>query len=117
MRPSPNRGHLGGVTRTTNEAVLLCEAAGYDVIIIETVGVGQSEYKVADMVDAFCLVLAPGAGDELQGIKRGIIEMSDLILVNKSDGDLLPAARRTATEYTSALKFMRAKTRLWKPQV
>lgn len=117
IRPSPNSGHLGGVTRTTNEAIVLCEAAGYNMILVETVGVGQSEYMVSDMVDCFCLLLAPGAGDELQGIKRGIVEQSDLIFVNKSDGDLIPAARRTATEYTSALKFMRPKSKIWKPKV
>lgn len=117
IRPSPNSGHLGGVTRTTNEAIVLCEAAGFNMVLVETVGVGQSEYLVSEMVDCFSLVLAPGAGDELQGIKRGIVEQSDLILVNKADGDLLPAARRTASEYTSALKFMRPKSKLWKPQV
>ena len=90
IRPSPAGGTLGGVARRTREAALACEAAGYGVIVIETVGVGQSETAVADMVDCFVLLLAPGGGDELQGIKRGIIELADLVLVNKADGDLPP---------------------------
>jgi len=117
IRPSPSRGHLGGVTRTTNEAVLLCEAAGFNIIIVETVGVGQSEYLVSNMVDMLCLLLPPAGGDELQGIKRGIVEQSDLIVVTKYDGDLVPAARRIAMEYTSALKYMRPRSKLWKPKV
>ena len=117
IRPSPAGGHLGGVTRRTNEAVVLCEAAGFDIVIVETVGVGQSEYLVADMVDIFCLVIPPAGGDELQGIKRGIVEQSDLVVVNKCDGDLAPAARRIKSEYTSALKYMRRKSPLWKPKV
>ena len=117
IRPSPSRGHLGGVTRTTNEAIVLCEAAGYDLILVETVGVGQSEYLVRDMVDCFCLLLPPAGGDELQGIKRGIVEQSDLIIVNKCDGDLVPAARRVAYEYMSALKYMRPLSPIWKPTV
>ena len=117
IRPSPNSCHLGGVTRNTNDTILLCEVCGYDMVIVETVGVGQSEYAVVDMVDAFCLLLPPTAGDELQGIKRGIVEMSDLILVNKSDGDLLASARRTASDYTSALKFLRPRLKIWKPKV
>jgi LAO/AO transport system kinase len=117
IRPSPARGHLGGVTRTTNEAVILCEAAGYDLVLVETVGVGQSEYLVRDMVDMFCLILPPAGGDELQGIKRGIVEQSDLIIVNKCDGDLVPAARRVAYEYMSALKYMRPRCDLWRPRV
>jgi len=117
IRPSPSRGHLGGVTRTTNEAVLLCEAAGFNIVIVETVGVGQSEYLVSNMVDMLCLLLPPASGDELQGIKRGIVEQSDLIVVTKYDGDLMPAARRIAYEYTSALKFMRPRSKLWKPKV
>jgi len=117
IRPSPSRGHLGGVTRTTNEAIVLCEAAGYDLILVETVGVGQSEYLVRDMVDCFCLLLPPAGGDELQGIKRGIVEQSDLIIVNKCDGDLVPAARRVAYEYMSALKYMRPLSPIWRPTV
>ncbi|MCL4123840.1 UNVERIFIED_CONTAM: hypothetical protein GTU68_049735 [Idotea baltica] len=117
IRPSPSRGHLGGVTRSTNEAIVLCEAAGYDVIIVETIGVGQSEYSVADMVDIFSLILPPGSGDELQGIKRGIMELSDIIIVNKSDGDLIEASMRVQYEYMSALKFMQPKNKNWKPVV
>ncbi|XP_066942687.1 methylmalonic aciduria type A homolog, mitochondrial isoform X1 [Macrobrachium rosenbergii] len=117
IRPSPSRGHLGGVTRSTNEAVVLCEAAGYDIVIIETIGVGQSEFSVVDMVDLFTLVIPPGGGDELQGLKRGIMEMSDLVVVNKSDGDLVPAARRMQYEYISALKFIPPKSKYWKTPV
>jgi LAO/AO transport system kinase len=98
IRPSPSRTHLGGVARRTREAVMLCEAAGYDVVLIETVGVGQSETVVAEMSDIFVLLLAPAGGDELQGVKRGIMEIADLILVNKADGDLKPAAMRTRSE-------------------
>ncbi|KAI8607118.1 ArgK protein, partial [Chytriomyces sp. MP71] len=93
VRPSPSRGTLGGVARNTSDAILLCEAAGYDIILVETVGVGQSETMVADMVDMFTLLVAPGGGDELQGMKKGIMELADLILVNKSDGVLEAPAR------------------------
>lgn len=117
IRPSPSGGTLGGVARRTREAMLLVEAAGFDVVIIETVGVGQSETAVADMVDMFLLLLSPGGGDELQGIKRGIMELADLVIVNKADGDLLPAARRAAIEYKTALHLMRPKTRHWTPEV
>ncbi|KAG0711875.1 Methylmalonic aciduria type A, mitochondrial [Chionoecetes opilio] len=117
IRPSPSRGHLGGVTRSTNEAIMLCEAAGYDTVIVETIGVGQSEFSVVDMVDMFALIIPPGGGDELQGLKRGIMEMSDLVVVNKSDGDLVPAARRMQYEYISALKFIRPKSKHWKTPV
>lgn len=117
IRPSPSRGHLGGVTRSTNEAVVLCEAAGHDVVVVETVGVGQSEFSVVDMVDMFALLIPPGGGDELQGLKRGIMEMSDLVVVNKSDGDLVAAARRMQYEYISALKFIRPKSTSWKTPV
>lgn len=117
IRPSPSRGHLGGVTRSTNEAIVLCEAAGFDVVIVETIGVGQSEFSVADMVDMFTLIIPPGGGDELQGIKRGIMEMSELIVVNKSDGDLIPAARRMQYEYISALKYIRPKSKHWSTPV
>ena len=95
IRPSPSQTHLGGVARRTREAVAVCEAAGFDVVLIETVGVGQSETVVAEMSDLFILLLAPAGGDELQGVKRGIMEMADLILVNKADGDLKPVATRT----------------------
>lgn len=117
IRPSPTSGTLGGVTRTTNEAIVLCEGAGYDIVLVETVGVGQSEYAVADMVDMFVLLIPPAGGDELQGIKRGIIEMADLVVVTKSDGELLVPARRIQAEYTSALKLLRKKSKVWKPKV
>jgi LAO/AO transport system kinase len=117
VRPSPAGGTLGGVARRTREAALACEAAGYDVIVIETVGVGQSETAVAEMVDCFALLLAPGGGDELQGIKRGIIELADLVLVNKADGDLLPAAERTRADYQAALHLLRPATPAWTPEV
>lgn len=107
IRPSPSQAHLGGVARRTREAVSLCEAAGFDVVLIETVGVGQSETLVADMADLFILLLAPAGGDELQGVKRGIMEMADLILVNKADGDLKAAAMRTRADYAGALRLLR----------
>ncbi|WP_425043477.1 methylmalonyl Co-A mutase-associated GTPase MeaB [Primorskyibacter sp. S87] len=107
IRPSPSQTHLGGVARRTREAVALCEAAGFDVVLIETVGVGQSETVVAEMSDLFLLLIAPAGGDELQGVKRGIMEMADLILVNKADGDLKPAATRTCADYAGALRLLR----------
>jgi LAO/AO transport system kinase len=117
IRPSPAGGTLGGVARRTREAMLVCEAAGFDVVIVETVGVGQSETAVADMVDMFLLLLQPGAGDELQGFKRGIMELADLIVVNKADGDLAAAAQRAAAEYRGALQFLRPASRAWRPEV
>jgi len=117
VRPSPAAGTLGGVARRTREAMLLCEAAGFEVVMVETVGVGQSEVAVAGMVDLFLLVIAPGAGDELQGIKRGIIELADVVVVNKNDGELAPAAKTTATDYSSALRLVRSKTAGWTPRV
>ncbi|KFP72067.1 hypothetical protein N310_08834, partial [Acanthisitta chloris] len=117
IRPSPTRGTLGGVTRTTNEAILLCEGGGYDIVLVETVGVGQSEFAVADMVDMFILLLPPAGGDELQGIKRGIIEMADLVAINKADGDLVVPARRIQAEYVSAMKLLRKRSKLWRPKV
>ncbi len=107
IRPSPSQTALGGVARRTREAVMLCEAAGFDIVLIETVGVGQSETLVAEMSDLFVLLLAPAGGDELQGVKRGIMEIADLILVNKADGDLLPAATRTCADYAGALRLLR----------
>ncbi|MCV2880087.1 methylmalonyl Co-A mutase-associated GTPase MeaB [Sedimentimonas flavescens] len=107
IRPSPSQAHLGGVARRTREAVALCEAAGFDVVLIETVGVGQSETLVAEMTDLFILLMAPAGGDELQGVKRGIMEMADMILVNKADGDLKPAAMRTVADYAGALRLLR----------
>ncbi len=107
VRPSPSATHLGGVARRTREAVALCEAAGFDVVLIETVGVGQSETMVAQIADLFVLLLAPAGGDELQGVKRGIMEIADLILVNKADGDLLATATRTVADYAGALRLLR----------
>ena len=107
IRPSPSQSTLGGVARRTRETIALVEAAGFDVVLIETVGVGQSETMVADMTDLFVLLMAPAGGDELQGVKRGIMEIADLILVNKADGDLLPAARRTTADYSGALRLLR----------
>jgi LAO/AO transport system kinase len=107
IRPSPASGFLGGVARHTREAMLLCEAAGYDVILVETVGVGQSEYTVASMVDFFLVLMLPGAGDELQGIKRGILELADAMAINKADGDNIVAAERAKAEYTAAFRLMR----------
>lgn len=107
IRPSPSQTHLGGVARRSREAVALCEAAGFDVVLIETVGVGQSETVVAQMADIFLLLLAPAGGDELQGVKRGIMEIADIILINKADGDLKPAATRTCADYTGALRLLR----------
>ena len=117
IRPSPSGGVLGGIARGTREAVLLCEAAGFDVVIVETVGVGQSESSVADTVDMFVLVLAPGGGDELQGIKRGIVELADLVVVNKADGKLEDAARRLALDYRAALSLLRPRSAGWTPEV
>lgn len=116
IRPSPTGGTLGGVARRTREVMLLCEAAGYDVVIVETVGVGQSETQVADMVDMFTLLLLPGSGDELQGIKRGIVELADLMIVNKADGDLLPQAKRVKADYTAALRMVTPAS-AWRPRV
>ncbi|MEL6641625.1 MAG: methylmalonyl Co-A mutase-associated GTPase MeaB, partial [Pseudomonadota bacterium] len=107
IRPSPSQAQLGGVARRTREAIALCEAAGYDVILIETVGVGQSETMVAMMSDLFVLLLAPAGGDELQGVKRGIMEIADMILVNKADGDLKAQASRTCADYAGALRLLR----------
>jgi LAO/AO transport system kinase len=117
IRPSPSAGSLGGVARRTREAMLVCEAAGYDVVLVETVGVGQSETAVASMVDFFLVLMLPGAGDELQGIKKGILEMADALAVNKADGDSLKAAGRAAAEYRGALKLFRHTSATWDPPV
>jgi len=117
IRPSPSGKSLGGVTRKTRETIILCEAAGYDVILIETVGVGQSETAVHSMVDFFLLLKLPGAGDELQGIKRGIIEMADAIIINKADGDNLKRARSASVEFSRALHLYPPKDNGWSPKV
>ncbi|KRX15290.1 Methylmalonic aciduria type A -like protein, mitochondrial, partial [Trichinella nelsoni] len=117
IRQSATAGTLGGVRRGTHESVVLCEGAGYDVVLIETVGVGQSESAVANIADMVVLLLSPALGDELQGIKRGIMEMADLILVTKADGDLLNQARLTRAEFSSALRYSRSRFHCWRPQV
>ena len=109
IRPSPAGTTLGGVARRTRESMLIAEAAGFDVVLVETVGVGQSEAAVADMTDLFVLLASPGGGDDLQGIKRGVMELADLLVVTKADGDLLPAARRTVASYQMAFHLMRPK--------
>jgi LAO/AO transport system kinase len=115
IRPSPAAGTLGGVARRTREVMLLCEAAGFDAVVVETVGVGQSETTVAEVTDAFVLLVAPAGGDELQGVKRGIMELADLIVVNKCDGDLEAQARATLSDYASALRLMRPTSPAWTP--
>jgi len=117
IRPSPAGKTLGGVTRRSREALILCEAAGYDVVIVETVGVGQSETRVADMTDMFVLLQLPGGGDELQGIKRGIMELADLILINKADDELQALAMRSAAEYRNALRLLHPRSANWKVEV
>jgi len=117
IRPSPAGATLGGVTRRSREALILCEAAGFDVVIVETVGVGQSETKVADMTDMFVLLQLPGGGDELQGIKRGIMELADLILINKADDELQALAGRSVAEYRNALRLLHPRSRNWKVEV
>ena len=116
IRPSPSAGNLGGVARKTKETLLLCEAAGYDVILIETVGVGQNEVTVRSMVDFFLLVLIAGAGDELQGIKKGVIELADAILINKADGDNIIPAETAMSQYNNALHYLANATPGWKTQ-
>jgi LAO/AO transport system kinase len=117
IRPSPSGGSLGGVARRTREAMLVCEAAGYDVVLVETVGVGQSEMTVASMVDFFLVLMLPGAGDELQGIKKGILEIADALAVNKCDGDGVARAERAAAQYRSALRLFRHVSENWDPPV
>jgi LAO/AO transport system kinase len=117
IRPSPAGTTLGGVTRRSREALVLCEAAGFDVIIVETVGVGQSETRVAEMTDMFLLLLLPGGGDELQGIKRGIMELADLVLINKADDGLESLAGRSAAEYRAALRLLHPRSAEWKVEV
>ena len=117
VRPSPSGGSSGGVARRTRESIYLCEAAGYDYVIVETVGVGQSELRVAQMTDFFLLLILPASGDELQGIKRGVMELVDLILVNKADDDLQNAARRTVSSYTHAVRLMQPRISGWQVPV
>jgi LAO/AO transport system kinase len=117
IRPSSAGDSRGGIARRTREAILLCEAAGFDAIFVETIGVGQAETAVAEIVDMFVLILPPAGGDELQGIKRGIVELADLVLVNKADGDLAAAAHRTAADYASAMGLIRPSNPEWKVPV
>ena len=117
IRPSPSGGSLGGVAERTREALLVCEAAGYDVVIVETVGIGQSEITVRSMVDFFLVLLQPGAGDELQGIKKGVLELADSLVVNKADGAQLEAAERCAREHAVALGLLHARSANWAPRV
>lgn len=117
IRPSPSSGTLGGVAARTRETMLLCEAAGFDVILVETVGVGQSETAVADLTDTFLALMLPGAGDELQGIKKGLLELADLVAVNKADGDGGPRATAAAAEYRAALHILTPPSTVWAPPV
>jgi GTPase len=117
IRPSPSSGTLGGVAAKTREAMLLCEAAGFDVILVETVGIGQSETAVADMTDFFLALMLPGAGDELQGIKKGLVELADMIAINKADGDNLRRAQHAAADYRSALHILSPRSEHWHPPV
>ncbi|GAB3110484.1 methylmalonyl Co-A mutase-associated GTPase MeaB [Aestuariicella hydrocarbonica] len=116
IRPSPSEGALGGVAQKTRETMLLCEAAGYDVILVETVGVGQSEYEVAAMVDFFLVLMIPNAGDELQGIKRGIMELADALVINKADGESINLAQRTKQHYQNAFHLIKHGS-FWTPKV
>ncbi len=117
VRPSPSSGTLGGVAAKTRESMLLCEAAGFDTVLVETVGTGQSETVVADMTDFFLVLMLPGAGDELQGLKKGVVEHADMIAINKADGDNLPRAQAAAAEYRAALHILGARSPDWEPPV
>jgi len=117
IRPSPSGGALGGVAHRTREAMLLCEAAGYDVVLIETVGIGQSEISVRSMVDLFAVLLQPGAGDQLQGIKKGVLELADALVVNKGDGEQKAIAERTRGDHVQALQLLRSTSAVWRPPV
>ncbi len=117
IRPSPSSGTLGGVAAKTREAMLLCEAAGFDVILVETVGIGQSETAVCDMTDFFLALMLPGAGDELQGIKKGLVELADMIAINKADGDNIKRANHAAADYRSALHILGPRSEHWQPPV
>ena len=117
IRPSPGGDQMGGVARRTPETILLCAAAGFDAVMVETIGAGQSETTVAEMVDMFVLILPPAAGDELQGLKRGVIELADLVLINKADGELAEHANRSAADYANALRLIRPRTAGWETPV
>src|SRR6476619_300079 len=117
VRPSPSSGTLGGVAAKTRETMLLCEAAGFDVVLVETVGIGQSETAVADMTDFFLALMLPGAGDELQGIKKGLVELADMIAINKADGDNVKRAQTAAAEYRAALHILTPRSPNWTPPV
>lgn len=117
IRPCPSQGYLGGVTANAYEIIMLCEYAKYDIVVIETVGVGQSETQVVDLTDMVVLLVPPAGGDELQGIKRGIVEVADLIVINKADGSLLETAKSTQYDYSNALHFMKPSSPSWYPQV
>ncbi|MDR3419732.1 MAG: methylmalonyl Co-A mutase-associated GTPase MeaB [Xanthobacteraceae bacterium] len=117
IRPSPASGTLGGVAAKTRETMLLCEAAGYDVVLVETVGVGQSENAVSDMTDFFLVLMLPGAGDELQGLKKGVVELADMIAINKADGDNVIRAKSAAAEYRAALHILTPRSPNWLPPV
>jgi LAO/AO transport system kinase len=117
VRPSPSSGTLGGVAAKTRESMLLCEAAGYDTVLVETIGTGQSETVVADMTDFFLVLMLPGAGDELQGLKKGVVEHADMIAINKADGDNLARAQAAAAEYRAALHILGARSPHWSPPV
>jgi LAO/AO transport system kinase len=117
IRPSPSSGTLGGVAAATRETMLLCEAAGYDVVLVETVGIGQSEIAVADMTDVFLVLMLPGAGDELQGLKKGVLELADMLAVNKADGDNVPRANAAAAEYRAAFHILTPRSANWSPPV
>jgi len=117
IRPSPASGTLGGVAAKTRETMLLCEAAGYDVVLVETVGIGQSEIAVADMTDFFLVLMLPGAGDELQGLKKGVVELADMVAVNKADGDNIKRAHAAAAEYRAAFHILTPRSPAWAPPV
>src|SRR5215468_527691 len=117
VRPSPSSGTLGGVAAKTRESMLICEAAGYDVVLVETIGTGQSETMVADMTDFFLVLMLPGAGDELQGLKKGVVEIADMIAINKADGDNLKRAKAAAAEYRAALHILNPRSPSWSPPV
>src|SRR5713226_282480 len=117
VRPSPSSGTLGGVAAKTRESMLICEAAGYDVVLVETIGTGQSETMVADMTDFFLVLMLPGAGDELQGLKKGVVELADMIAINKADGDNVKRAKAAAAEYRAALNILSPRSPSWTPPV